>query len=415
GNFIFKNLISSVKESINEVKKQGVNLIVVAASGGLTKDPVSNQTITMKSNLNIGDVLVKEFSKDVDVFLFGNLPVAYSSQKSNKVYSLLGNSGKSVNKIEITFEKVKNSIKLTNSKIQNVSMKTFNPSVEMLEKLEQHEKDFYYWLQEPIFTSNESFLFSKYMTLITDDAITEFLNKTIIDYSKASIGIWNIFNPSFQGVPQGSITRKHIYNMIGRTTSVKLIKMSGKNIETLMLRNLDKLSYQDGKITFSKDLVQEPWLFNFFENLEYSFQVNEGKKILKVSYSGKNVEKDDIFYVSVPTARLVGKEPIVLGEIVEDIELPVQRIIFERLYENNGILNLNIDNNRDNYVKLTYTVQPGDTLRRISYRLAIPEEELMKLNPIIKDPNIIRPGWELIYYRRYLDLIPPLKEFFDLQ
>ncbi|MFN3692414.1 MAG: peptidoglycan-binding protein, partial [Fervidobacterium sp.] len=128
GDFKFRDLISSVKESINEVKKQGVNLIVVAASGGLTKDPISNQTFTMKSNLNIGDVLVKEFSKDVDVFLFGNLPIAYSSQKLNKVYSLLGNSGKSVNKIEITFEKVKNSTKLTNSKIQNVSMKTINPS-----------------------------------------------------------------------------------------------------------------------------------------------------------------------------------------------------------------------------------------------------------------------------------------------
>lgn len=415
GEFNFKNLLSSVKESIDEVKKQGANIVVLAVSGGLTNDPVTGQRLAMKSILNIGDALVKEFSKDVDVFLFGNLPIAYVNAKSNKVYSLLGNSGKSVNKIEITLEKVNNSIKIKSSKVQNISMSTVSPSDEILTKLEQYEKEFYYWLQEPVFTSSESFLFSKYMTLITDDAITDFLNKTIIEFSKASVGIWNIFNPTFQGIPEGIVTRKHIYNMIGRTTSVKLIKMSGKDVENIILKNLQKLDFVNGKVKISKEIVQSPWLFDLFENLEYFVQVNEDKKILKLTYSGKPVQNNDIFYVSVPSARLVGKEQITFGEIVRDIEIPVQKIIFDSIKRASGLVTLKPDNNRETYVKLIYKVQAGDSLRKISYRIAVQEEELLRLNTFIKDPNIIRPGWELVYYRRYLDLIPPLKEFFELE
>lgn len=43
----------------------------------------------------------------------------------------------------------------------------------------------------------------------------------------------------------------------------------------------------------------------------------------------------------------------------------------------------------------TYTVQRGDTLGGVAQQHATTTSELQKLNPIIRDPNIIQPGWKL--------------------
>ncbi|PHJ12593.1 peptidoglycan-binding protein, partial [Fervidobacterium sp. SC_NGM5_O18] len=110
--------------------------------------------------------------------------------------------------------------------------------------------------------------------------------------------------------------------------------------------------------------------------------------------------------------------------VLREFEIPVQEILFSQVKKilPEGLLDTKEDNNRVSLVQLTYTVQPGDTLARIAYRLGIATSdedlpwaivELMTLNPIIKNPNLIRPGWEIVYYKKYLDLIPPLKELFE--
>lgn len=43
----------------------------------------------------------------------------------------------------------------------------------------------------------------------------------------------------------------------------------------------------------------------------------------------------------------------------------------------------------------TYTVQRGDTLSAIAQQHATTTGELQRINPIIRDPNVIQPGWKL--------------------
>ena len=44
---------------------------------------------------------------------------------------------------------------------------------------------------------------------------------------------------------------------------------------------------------------------------------------------------------------------------------------------------------------IDYTVRVGDTLHRLAKKFKTTVEAIMRLNPIIKDRNLIRVGWNL--------------------
>ena len=44
---------------------------------------------------------------------------------------------------------------------------------------------------------------------------------------------------------------------------------------------------------------------------------------------------------------------------------------------------------------ITYTVKKGDTLTAIASKYNTTVNEIVKLNPIIKNPNLINIGWKL--------------------
>jgi 2',3'-cyclic-nucleotide 2'-phosphodiesterase/3'-nucleotidase len=163
-------------------------------------------------------------------------------------------------------------------------------------------------------------------------------------------------------------------------------------------------------------LSKEPWIIDLFENIQYENVINDGT-IRRLDFAGKPISDSDQFFVSLPSLRTYGDNPIFAGKVVKDFEVPVANILLENIKTIVGgeTINLQEDMNRSVYIGLQYTVQPGDTFRQIAYRLAVSEDELLKLNPVIKDVNLIRPGWKLNYYKRYLDLIPPLKELFEYE
>lgn len=416
GNYEFDELVNSVRKAITNAKSEGANILVLATSGGITNDPITGKQLALESPLNVGDRLVKEFSKDIDVFLFGNQAFVYASAKSNKVYSLPGSEGNGINKIILDVEKSGNSWKMKSARIEHVDFLYYSPSVEFLRNFETYERSFQNWLMETVFTSAITSGFSKYLALLEDNIALEIINKAIIEYTKSSAGIWNIFNPNFTGIVEGPISRKDLYALVGKPTTVKLVRMSGKDIKNILIRASQSKRYENGKVVFDEKLVDNPWLFDMFENIRYEIVANEGT-VRNIIYVGKNLEDNDTVVVSVPSIRTYGKEPVLYGKVIKDFELPVQHIFMNTLDKilNAKVLDFFDDANRTTVVKLEYTVNAGDTLRNLSYRLGVSEDALLAENTFIKDRNLLRPGWKLVYYKGYLNLIPPLKEFFEIK
>ncbi|MBP7303461.1 MAG: LysM peptidoglycan-binding domain-containing protein [Fervidobacterium sp.] len=417
GKMTFDDQVKVIKEKLTKLKEQvKPDVIVLATSGGITNDPITGKKLALESDLNIGDRLVKEFAKDVDVFLFGNEAIVYTGTNKNKAYSIPGADGSSINEINIKLNKVSNKWAIKDISIKNVDMASVEVSQPILSWAEQYEAPVENWLNERVLDSTITVGFHKYMAILEDNLITEIVNKSIIDYTKASAGIWNVFNPNYSGLAEGIVTRKDIYKMVGKTTTVKLVQMTGMDIRNLVASYSKYIKFSDSRIVFSSLLSKEPWIIDLFENIQYENVINDGT-IRRLDFAGKPISDSDQFFLSLPSLRTYGDNPIFAGKVVKDFEVPVANILLENIKTIVGgeTINLQEDMNRSVYIGLQYTVQPGDTFRQIAYRLAVSEDELLKLNPVIKDVNLIRPGWKLNYYKRYLDLIPPLKELFEYE
>ncbi|MGQ9856306.1 MAG: 5'-nucleotidase C-terminal domain-containing protein [Fervidobacterium sp.] len=415
GEYKYSDYIANLRERIDRVKKEvAPDAIVLATSGGISYDPVKGSKIALQSNLNIGDTLVKNFSKDVNVFLFGNQAFIYTGKNQNMVYSLPGNDGLSVNEINLEFTKDGTKWKLNNVSIKNVKMADIKVNEDIISWAQKFETEVEKWLSENLFASAVTIGFNKYMAILEDSLITELVNKSIIEYTKAQIGIWNVFNPNFKGIVEGNVTRKDLYGLVGKTTSVKVLRLSGREVKEIIKSSLQYLSFEDSKVLFSRTVVNNPWFYDLIEGINYKVVLNNGT-IREIMFLGKPLEDSDTLIMSVPAVRTYGQYPLLKGKVIDDIEVPVQKILFSTIGNllSDGVIANEEDKNRESLVLLTYIVQAGDTFRQVAYRLGVSEEELLKLNPIIKDPNLIRPGWKFIYYKKYLDLIPPLKELFE--
>jgi 2',3'-cyclic-nucleotide 2'-phosphodiesterase/3'-nucleotidase len=425
GNLASADYINTIKSVIQRLKSEvQPDVIILATSGGITYDPVSGKQISIQSGLNIGDILIKEFGKDIDIFLFGNQTIVYTNMnKQNKVFSIPGSEGASVNQIDISLSRTGGNWKISKVAVQNVKLEKLKPVENVLNWAQQFETYVEKWLDTPIIRSNVTIGFNKYMAILEDTLVTEIVNKSIIEYTKSHTGIWNVFNPSFEGFIEGDVTRRDLYALVGRTTTVKTLQLTGRQVKEIIVKSLNMLSFKDGKVVFEKSLVSSPWIYDLFENFEYEVVINK-KELKRIRFMGKVVNDDDVFVVSVPSVRTYGQNGIISGVVLREFEIPVQKILFSQVKKilPEGLLDTKEDNNRVSLVQLTYTVQPGDTLARIAYRLGIATSdkdlplaivELMTLNPIIKNPNLIRPGWEIVYYKKYLDLIPPLRELFE--
>ncbi|PHJ12474.1 peptidoglycan-binding protein, partial [Fervidobacterium sp. SC_NGM5_O18] len=316
-NLASADYINTIKSVIQRLKSEvQPDVIILATSGGITYDPVSGKQISIQSGLNIGDILIKEFGKDVDIFLFGNQTIVYTNMnKQNKVFSIPGSEGASVNQIDISLSRTGGNWKISKVAVQNVKLEKLKPVENVVNWAQQFETYVEKWLDTPIIRSNVTIGFNKYMAILEDTLVTEIVNKSIIEYTKSHTGIWNVFNPSFGGFIEGDVTRRDLYALVGRTTTVKTLQLTGKQVKEIIVKSLNMLSFKDGKVVFEKSLVSSPWIYDLFENFEYEVVINK-KELRRIQFMGKVVNDDDVFVVSVPSVRTYGQNGIISGVVL---------------------------------------------------------------------------------------------------
>ncbi|ODN30278.1 5'-nucleotidase C-terminal domain-containing protein [Fervidobacterium thailandense] len=412
GTHSFTPYLAAAKKIIEDIRKnRKADVIVLATSSGIRISPATSATRSSESKFAFGDELIKTFSDSVDVFLFGNQTLRLAFGEKNKVYSLPPSNGRGVNQIEIVLSHDGKKWEISNAQVKTVYFENTEPDEVMLEVLKNYESALEKWLDEPVGSVSFNVPFHKYMALIEDNAAIEFVARNLMIATRSDFAIWNVFNPSFSGLPAGSLTRRSVYQLIGLTTTVKVLKIKGAELEKLLSQTLKYMKYVDGILVFSKDVLNSPWKVDLVEGLQYDLIVNKGK-IRNISIKGKKLDPDREYTIVVPTFRTLGTDRINIGRVVMEIERPVSSILFETLLLHGSGLSFTRDFNRRTLVEFEYTVQPGDTLKQLEGRFGVSMSELIRDNTIIKNPNLLRPGWKIIYYRNYLELVPPLANFF---
>lgn len=412
GSHSFTPYIEAVRKVIDRIEStKAADVIVIATSMGLKVSPVSRTILASDSRYFAGDEIVKAFSSKAHVFLFGNQQIVVSEAKDGRVYSLPPSNLRGVNQIELSLTRESKGWTVRSANITVVNFSKTWPEQSLQEDLRFSEFHVKKWLEEPLATLPTPLPFNTYLAILEDNPVTDFIGKNLIRLTKADISVWGIFNTGFKGLPAGQLKRIDVYSMVGATTSVKVYRIRGWELEKLLARSLAYMGYKNGIVSFSKEIQKEPWIVDLFEGISYDVVLNR-RTVTNVKFKGQQIEPNRDYLVAIPTLKILGEHRISLARPQVEVEYPLVSMILESLEKD---VSLTVDLNRKTVIELSYVVQSGDTLKRLESRLGVSQAELLRLNPFIKDPNILRPGWTIIYYRNYLELVPPIANFFSFE
>uniref|UniRef100_A0A7C4CDQ1 LysM peptidoglycan-binding domain-containing protein n=1 Tax=Fervidobacterium thailandense TaxID=1008305 RepID=A0A7C4CDQ1_9BACT len=412
GNHSFVPYLDVAKRIVEDIRKnRRADVVVIATSAGVKTSPATSNVRSLDSKFAFGDQLIKELSGSVDVFLFGNQSLTLVYSKNNKVYSLPPSNGRGLNQIELVLSRDAKGWKITRAQVKLVDFKMVTPDEVILEELKNYEAELEKWLDEPVGSVPSNVPFHKYMAIIEDNPAIEFVARNLMKATQANLAVWNVFNPNFFGLSAGDLTRRTIYQLVGTVTTLKVLKIKGSELEKLLSQIFKYVKYENGILVLSKEILGSPWKVDLFEGVSYDLVINKGV-VRNVTVDNKPLEVNKEYMLVVPTVRTQGADRIAYGKVIMEVEQPVSLIILNLLSSCDNEKVFTLDFNRRTLAELEYVVKPGDTLRQLEWRLGVPQWEIMQLNPFIKNPNLLRPGWKLIYYRSYLELVPPLQNFF---
>jgi len=150
-----------------------------------------------------------------------------------------------------------------------------------------------------------------------------------------------------------------------------------------------------------------------WEGISYKIVLNRpsGDRIVDLTFEGKPIEMDSEYEIVLNNYRAGGGggyEMFKGKPVVKEIMMEVAELMADYILEHKTI-EATVDNNWEAVVQFEYVVEEGDNLWNISKMLGVSVEELVRWNNI-ENPDLIYPGMKLIYYRNYIDTLPPIKE-----
>lgn len=417
-NLKFSDPVEVAKKYVNILRnEEKVDIVIVGYHGGLEVDPETGEQTEEPTGENQGYQLLKEV-KGIDALLLGHQHRKIATKVDNIPVSMPGKWGENIGKIVIELKQINGKWEIVDSKVELLSVKDVNPDEEILLLTKPYEEKVQKWLDQPVgFAKRDFWIEDPLFARLQDNTLIEFINKVQMYYSKAKISSTALFNNDIKGWKKGPITLRDIYSVYIYPNTLKVIKVTGKDIKDALEKSADYFVLNDD-FTVS---VNESWInpkprhynYDMWEGISYKIILNNpsDERIVDLMFEGKPVEMDKEYEVVLNNYRAGGGGGYTMFKgkpVVREVMMEVSELISDYILENKEI-DIKIDNNWETALKFEYTVSPGETLWSISKRLGVSINDLVRWNNI-KDPNLIRPGLKLIYYKNYIDSIPPIKE-----
>ncbi|ABR31061.1 2', 3'-cyclic nucleotide 2'-phosphodiesterase [Thermosipho melanesiensis] len=411
----FEDPIAIAKKYANELRNK-VDVLVVSYHGGLERDPETGEPTEELTGENQGYQLLEEVD-GIDVLLLGHQHRTIATKINGVPVSMPSYWGKYVGKVVLKLEKVDGKWKIVDSSVESVSVKGVEPDTEVMSLVKPYEGKVQTWLDQPVgYAKGDFWIYDPLFARLQDNSLIEFVNKVQMYYSKAKISSTALFNNSIRGWKKGPVTLRDINAVYIYPNTLKIIKVKGKDIKDALEKSADYFVYDNYKVSVNKSWVKpKPRHYNYdmWEGISYKIVLNNpsGERIVDLMFEGKPIEMDKEYEIVLNNYRAGGGGGYLMFKgkpVVREVMMEVSELMADYIL-NNKEIEATVDNNWETVIKFEYIVKPGDNLWSISKRLGISMNDLIRWNGI-KNPSMLKVGQKLVYYKNYIDTLPPIKE-----
>lgn len=416
----FLDPVEVAKKYVDILKnKENVDIVIVAYHGGLERDPQTGEPTEELTGENQAYQLLQEVD-GIDVLLLGHQHRTIATKINNVPVSMPSYWGKSLGKIVLKLEKKDNKWQVIDSSVEQVSVKGVTADEEITSLIKPYDEKVQAWLDQPVgYADGDFWVENPLFARLQDNPLIEFVNKVQMYYSKAKISSTALFNNSIKGWKSGPITLRDINAVYIYPNTLKVIKVTGKDIKDALEKSADYFVMENYTVSVNKSWVEpKPRHYNYdmWEGISYKIVLNNpsGNRIIDLMFEGKPIEMDKEYEIVLNNYRAGGGGGYTMFKgkpVVREVMMEVSELMADYILEHKNI-KATTDNNWQTVVKFEYVINPGETLWSISKRLGVSLNDLTRWNNI-KNPSLIKPGTKLVYYKNYIDTIPPIKELIN--
>ncbi|WDE95889.1 bifunctional UDP-sugar hydrolase/5'-nucleotidase [Lentisphaera profundi] len=305
----FLDPVDVLGESLKEIKKLDVDLIVVSFHGGYDS-AVPYWSQKTPEDLDLKSKICQKYP-EIDVLITGHTHGLLSNREINGVHTIqAGCYGHHVGRVDISWDGEDKSIQSENIPVkgQRLEKNLLESSYRVLESTVE-------WLDEPIGESLDDFSFtSSREALMCPSRLMSLVHMVIQDASNCDISaaaFWKL-----DGWKAGTITRRTILNLVP-DNYLHVLSMTGKTLRKALEQSLSFFECDEsGEVEPGSRI----YTYDIWSGIYYKADLanKPGRRIKELTYLGESVSDDQILKVAFYHFRTNGA----LGyEMLQDAKL----------------------------------------------------------------------------------------------
>ncbi|KLO21807.1 2', 3'-cyclic nucleotide 2'-phosphodiesterase [Marinitoga sp. 1197] len=405
-NLDFYDPVEVAKKYVKILReKEKVDVLIVGYHGGFERDLNTGKPTEELTGENQGYQLLTEVP-GIDVLLTGHQHRAISGVYNGVAVSMPKNWGKMVGRIELTLDNSDGKWKIVSKKSELLNSKTVESDKEVLDLVQDYEDKVQKWLDQPVGTAKGDFyVYDPLKTRLADNALIEFVNRVQQTYSGVKISSTALFNNDIKGWKSGPVTLRDINGVYIYPNTLKVLKVTGKDIKDAIERSADYFVLKDGKVEVNKSWVDpKPQHYNYdmWEGIRYIIDVNKpvGERVVWLEYEGKPVEMNKEYEIVLNNYRAGGGGGYSMFKgkpVVKEVMMEVSELMADYIMEHK-VIEAKVDNNWYVATDIMYNVKSGDTLFKLGRMYNVNPYAIAKWNNI-ENPDLIYIGQKLVIYK----------------
>jgi len=386
-----------------------VDVVVVGYHGGLERDPKTGEPTEELTGENQAYQLIQEVP-GIDVLLTGHQHRTIAVVINGVAVTQPSNWGKALGRIDLILDNSSGKWKITDKKVQILSTKGVEADSEILALAQPYEDKVQKWLDQPIgWAEGDFYVEDPLMARLEDHPLIEFINRVQMYYSKAKISSTALFNNDIKGWKEGPITLRDINAVYIYPNTLKVLRVTGKDIKDALERSASYFDYDGNEVTVNKSWVEpKPRHYNYdmWEGIHYVIDVSKpvGQRVVYLAFEGKPVEMDKEYEIVLNNYRAGGGGGYTMFKgkpVVREVMMEVAELIADYVMQHKTI-KPTVDHNWYVGIETYHVVEPGDTLSFIARSYNVSVKDILQWNPWIENPDLIFPGQKILTYEPYL-------------
>ncbi|MBO8160535.1 MAG: 5'-nucleotidase C-terminal domain-containing protein [Thermosipho sp. (in: Bacteria)] len=410
----FLDPIEVAKKYIDILKnKEKVDILIVSYHGGLERDPKTGTLVEERVGENQAYQLLQEIP-EIDVLLLGHQHKVVATKINNIPVSMPGKWGQYLGKIVLKLENDNGKWKVVDSTVEEIPVKDFDVDDEVLFLVREYEMKVQEWLDQPIgYAKGDFWIENPLLARLEDNSLIEFINKVQMYWSQVKISSTALFNDDIKGWKEGPITVRDIYEVYVHPYTLKVLKVKGKDIKAALEKSAEYFVYENYKVRINTNWSDyKHYDYDMWEGIDYKIVLNNpvGERIIDLMFENAPLDMEQEYEIVLNSYRVSSEEYGMFKDkpVVREVMLDVPELIANFILDHK-VINASVDHNWTTVIRFEYVVNSGETLWEIAQRLGVSISDLISWNNI-KNPDLIVPGMKLVYYRNYIDTLPPLRD-----